>query len=66
MVHVDDCEAIYRDGDLQIEGFVLEPQAVLAAVSIRADTVEADLEWFESQGRSFPLLLGDVKRHHRR
>lgn len=65
MVHVDDCEAVYRDGDLQLEGFVLSPQAVLAAVSIEADAVEADLEWFEQQGRSFPVSLGDVKWRRR-
>lgn len=56
----DDSEAVYVEGQLRLEGFVLEPQAVLAAAHLDSDTGEADEDWFEEQGRAFPVSLGDV------
>lgn len=66
VVRADDYEAIYRDGVLQLEGFVLNPEAVLRAVCINSDVMVADLDWFEEQGQQFPESLGDVKWQHRK
>lgn len=60
IVCVDENEAIYKDGVLQLEGYVLGPQSVLAAAGVASDIAEADYDWFQEQGRSFPLELGDV------
>lgn len=61
VVQVDDSEAIYENGVLLVEGFVLSPSTVLAAVGIEPELLEADLEWFEEQGRTFPENLSDVE-----
>lgn len=61
VVQVDDSEAVYSNGRLQVEGYVLGPATVLAAVGITAELLEADLDWFEEQGRTFPENMHDIE-----
>lgn len=56
----DDSEAIYENGVLVCEGFVLSPATVLSAIGVSSEVAEADLDWFEEQGRTFPTDLSDV------
>lgn len=62
IVFSNEWEGIYVEGQLVAEGPCLDPETVLRAVGIMAETAEADEEWFENeQNRAFPLTLGEVR-----